>query len=430
MASKALHKLSRDAIVDLAVQWTTSTYPYLAENRGFDEAEEEDYLHTPAGDIEALGAFWKNLRTTPDDFSKRDVIDRIVDGDWRRGLTLQQYAMIDMAHLEANDTALRWSALKLVPLEPEESKQIAQDEGDRGIKRRKLSHDTSEPDYPHISAATFLASLRSEISPLVKAHYHLHRLPAPDDMSIIRLHISPGSAFTARHSRIPRRARHATDCGRVMYIALPGGCPYIYVSVSGSKGSPRQHKGMRDSSGRMAAKLDLAATKRIILEAIPKALSRAQQRWALEPTKLTTRSLRTIRNLRGNGRPGTGGGAYSVYYQDGQPESQDSTGAVPTETSRCEANSGDVEIRFGPEINSQHCGLDHFHVTIQNAKTNTVDPDSRSAHDGSAQVNLNFSGSDVFHGLRQVAMLGSGYMNLTKVPCWMTGEMGVSSFKV
>ncbi|RVX76152.1 hypothetical protein B0A52_00509 [Exophiala mesophila] len=425
MASKALHKLSRDAIVDLAIQWTTSTNPYLAGNRGFDEAEEEDYLHAPAEDIGALNDFWKNLKTTPDELSKRDVIDRIVDGDWRRGLTLQQYAMIDMAHLEANDTALRWSALKLVPLESEEPKHIAHDEGDRGNKRRKLSHDTSEADYPHISAPTFLASLRSEISPLVKAHYHLHRLPAPDDMSIIRLFISTGTAFTPRGARVPRRVRHATDSGRVMYIALPGGCPYIYVSVSGSKSSSRQSKGMRDSSGKLSAKLDLVATKRIILEAIPKALSRAQHRWALEPTKLTTKSLRTIRNLKGNGRPGTGGGAYSVYHLDAQVQAEKLTNRVLPQ-----AKSEDVEIRFGPENNSQHCALDHFHVTIQDARKKSVEQDSRPAQDESAQVNLNFSGTDVFHGLRQVAMMGSSYMNLSKVPCWMTGEMGVSSFKV
>lgn len=53
------------------------------------------------------------LATRQKDANKRDIIDRIVDGDWRCGLFLHQMAMTDFANLEQNDTALKWSALKI-----------------------------------------------------------------------------------------------------------------------------------------------------------------------------------------------------------------------------------------------------------------------------------------------------------------------------
>src|ERR1700709_1050423 len=66
------------------------------------------------------------------------------------------------------------------------------------------------------------------------------------------------------------------------------------------------------------AKVDMAAMKRIVFEAIPKALSRPQQRWALESTKLVAKSLKTMCELRGNQKPGTGGGAYSIFAESNQ----------------------------------------------------------------------------------------------------------------
>ena len=434
MAARSLNRLERESILDLVRLWLHDGHcsPYLVQNRNFLEADEEDYLHTPAENVEALREIYKGLKENTDSCTKKDIIDRIVDGDWRRGLSLRQHAMIDMAYLEQADIALRWSALRLVPLEPEQSKVEEPKELQDRRKRRKLNDHDHDPDsiYPQVSPPAFLAALKAEISPLVKAHYHLHRLPAPYNISVIRLYISSLSTFRPCRSHIPRRAKHATDTARVMYIALPESCPYIYVSLSGSTGASSRTKSSRGSRGGMATKVDMAAMKRIVIEAIPKALSRPQQRWALDSTKLTARSLHSIAALRGSIIPGSGGGAYSIFCSADTSSATSPVDVQSQQLKQTEVGLLPVERRFGSMDGPHHAALDRVHVTLQDAprigQTNGVD----MAVIDAAPIGLNFSGNDVFSGLKKLAELGTDYLNLDKMPAWMTGELGVSSLKV
>lgn len=422
MAAKSLNRLSRDSLLELVRLWLHDArcQPYLVGNRNFLEADEEDYLHAPATDIESLRAIYRDLKKDANVHTKRDVIDRIVDGDWRRGLSLHQHAMIDMAYLEQNDTALRWSALHLVPLEPEDSKMDNSKNPHDRRKRQKLNEPDAAPKYPQVSPPAFLAALKAEISPLVKAHYHLHRLPAPHNLSVIRLCISPTSTFQPRRAQVPRRARHATDAGRVMYIALPESCPYIYISLSGSAGG-------RNSKGKMTSKVDIAAMKKIIIEAIPKALSRPQQRWALEATKLTVRSLHSIVALRGSSDPGTGGGAYSQFFSVGTSSTTSPVDVQSQGEPQEDETLQLVERRFGSMTGTHHAALDRVHVTIQNADANDEAGDADMEESDAFPIGLNFSGTDVFSGLRMLAGLGSEALDLDRMPAWMTGELGKSS---
>ncbi len=168
---RSLNRLSKEAIIDLALKWLqkSPSTPYLLGNRTLWEADEEDYLHTPAESIETLRILYRNLGKDRTPGSKRDVIDRIVDGDWRRGLSLHQHAMIDFAYLEQNDAALRWSALRLVPLEAEQETQDSL-ESQPPRKKRRLGHNEAHSHYPVVSAQSFLSTLKSEVSTLVKAH--------------------------------------------------------------------------------------------------------------------------------------------------------------------------------------------------------------------------------------------------------------------
>ncbi|KAG9770223.1 hypothetical protein KCU88_g6668, partial [Aureobasidium melanogenum] len=232
--AKSLGRLSREAIIDLVLSWLKepgSSTPYLLNNRKLFEADEEDYLHTPAETIKELEKLYRQFLTDKSNYKKQDIIDRIVDGDWRRGLSLHQHASIDFAHLEQNDNALRWTALKLVPLTKLQDESHEEEHTYSSRKRRKLNHDCCDTKYPQISPRTFVSSLRAEISPLVKAHFHIHRMPALYGLTIIRLYITPDAAFRPRSSKIPRRVKHATDAGRVMYIALPDSCPFVPVGV-------------------------------------------------------------------------------------------------------------------------------------------------------------------------------------------------------
>lgn len=200
---KSLSRLSRSSLIDLALKWlrqSSQSQPYLSCNRTINESEEEDYLFTPAEDVDELRAIYHSLRQDEKETSKGHIVDRIVDGDWRRGLSLHQLAMVDLAYLEQNDTALRWTALKVVPLDNDHSSSNPVDVPPKR-KRQKLHHPTT--GYPTISPTTFVAALKSEISPLVKAHYHIHLLPSPYNLPILRLYISPHTAFAPRHTSIP-----------------------------------------------------------------------------------------------------------------------------------------------------------------------------------------------------------------------------------
>lgn len=424
--AKSLGRLSRESLINLVSEWLQQNpppAPYLVDNRKPFEADEEDYLHTPADSIDALRGLYRDLQRDSTRATKRAVIDRIVDGDWRRGLSLHQHATIDFAYLQENDTAVRWSALRLVSLDSEDSILSDDSAMQPPTKKRKL-RGIEEPRYPQIPAQSFLAALKTEISPLVKAHYHLYRMPA-HNLDIIRLYIMPSAAFGARGSTIPRRAKHATDAGRVMFIALPDSCPYVYVSLSGALGSNTRAKGPRDSKGRVMAKVDMAAMKKIVLEAIPKALSRPQQRWAIESTKLNARSLRGICELRGNQKPGSCGGAYSGFAGDDQVFNR-SPLEVQRATEQIERQDA-IERRFGRMTGEHHAALDRVQVKLENVMKSNEHQDLDLAGQGAADIGLTFTGSDVFLGLKRLAEVGSEYLDLDKMPAWMTGELGMSS---
>ena len=54
--------------------------------------------------------------------AKRDVVSRVLEGDWRHGLTLYQLAMVDFAYLDDDmpsdqKQSWRYSTLDLIPID-------------------------------------------------------------------------------------------------------------------------------------------------------------------------------------------------------------------------------------------------------------------------------------------------------------------------
>lgn len=507
---KSLCRLSRDSLIELALKWLqevngATCAPYLVGNRDLEEEAEEDYLHTPAESLVELCNLYRTFKM--EHGTKRDIVDRILDGDWRRGISLQQLAMIDFQHLQEHEASLRWTALKLVPL------SIASErKGSERLGRQDKSPATEV--YPRMQPAAFVQSLKHEISPLVKAHYYLHRLPAPHNLTILRLYV----ADTPYANPISSPPAHFTDSSRTMYIAFPDSCPYIYVALSGSSsGSGGSNRGAK------GPKIDVTALKRTVLEAVPKALSRPQQRYALEATALTAKNLSTMCTLRGNGRGGASQGAFTVFSDaiadegplnvmkpsfdskicaaderekdSGVPESnsllnrngkriglreRDPNTLAEAAENRKQAKKRKIEVarRFGTTglPDSKHSApVDRLYVKLEadraltgdesgktrstanvaeKAQTRSVldafDPRKHGSHIPSpapagylAQDNSNaapssqtltggltltFHGADVFAGIRILAEMG--FMNLDKMPAWMTGEEGVSTATV
>ncbi|KAJ4524900.1 chromosome loss- protein [Exophiala dermatitidis] len=431
--AKSLGRLSREAIIDLVLSWLKepgSSTPYLLNNRKLFEADEEDYLHTPAETIKELEKLYRQFLTDKSNYRKQDIIDRIVDGDWRRGLSLHQHASIDFAHLEQNDNALRWTALKLVPLTKLQDESHEEEHTYSSRKRRKLNHDCCDTKYPQISPRTFVSSLRAEISPLVKAHFHIHRMPALYGLTIIRLYITLDAAFRPRSSKIPRRVKHATDAGRVMYIALPDSCPFVYVSLSGSIKRDGRAKSARDSGEAVMSRVNMATMKKIILEAIPKAVSRPQERWALQSASLTARSLRSICRLRCNLKPGTGGGVYSAFASNVHASHDSPVGVqLPAGADDKELHHS-IDKRFGHMVADHYAPLDRVHVKVEKLLKQAAETDTGPPGSDQGDIALTFSGSDVFLGLRKLAGMGTSFVDLDGMPAWMTGEVGVSSLSI
>lgn len=435
--AKSLSRLSREKLVDLCASWTKSSKcdPYLASNRNIVETEEEDYLHEPANSRRELSSIYTTLRADEnhDDLahlSKKDIIDRIIDGDWRRGLSYHQLASIDFAKLEEDDTSLRWTALKCVPFDRNQNESTEC----RPSKKRRLTQpaDQSHIHYPETTVAIFVQNLKRHISPLVKAHYHTHRLDALK-LSVVRLHIQKNVPFAPLSANIPRQGRSSVEGSRAMYIALPDSCPYVYVSISGAISVGQQKNASKDGS----MKIDLAATKKIVLEAIPKALSRPQQRWSLEPTKLTAKSLRAICLLRGNGMVGTTGGAFSqLTHTAGVPEidlessNLGVTGDVAPESAdvaQLADRSVFVDRRFGNMTHPSHACLDQVRIKVEDLnRDSTSKGKKRKRRDDEmnqqvAPITIMLSGSDVFAGLKQFALSHPEYVDLERLPALLSG---------
>jgi central kinetochore subunit Mis15/CHL4 len=217
----------------------------------------------------------------------------------------------------------------------------------------------------------------------------------------------------------------------------------MYISTSGSSSSSitsaaGRPKSARETKEKAQAKIDIAAMKRLILEAIPKAFSRPQQRWALDATKLVARSLKGMCTLRGNEALGSGGGAYGRFVgSDGDGEQ------VPTDVrmKNCEEEGDDertrvLEQRFGSMEGEYYAALDRVQVKLGNViplSTSATDTNDSTMHIEEQQPNdifLTLSGSDVFRGLKELAVLGAEYVDLDKMPAWVTGELGISTLTV
>ncbi|EQL28043.1 hypothetical protein BDFG_09171 [Blastomyces dermatitidis ATCC 26199] len=294
---KAFGKLSRSSLLDLVLQWLDDKHvkvfpPYLGPGSvaNFEEEDEEGLnAYPPAASVEELRAIYEELRDRKG--GKREVIDRILEGDWRHGISLRQLAMVDMRYIEDHPVGQRWTALQLVPIEADSAQP--QSGGDISTT------------FPRFHSSTFLQSIQHEISALVKAHYHTYRsktLP----LTFFRIFVvdSPYQQ--------PRQSPYIfTDSSRIIYLAFPDSTPYIYSSQLSSP-SPSGAKATAAASSN-ALTTDARTLRRLVNHAIPKALSRPQERYTLKPTSLTAKSLQTLLALRGPGRTNSANGAFTVF---------------------------------------------------------------------------------------------------------------------
>ncbi|KAF2101108.1 CHL4-domain-containing protein [Rhizodiscina lignyota] len=473
---KALSRLSRPSLLSLALEWLSDSnlqhcLPYTLADEDQDDADDEDAPYSAAQSIEELTEIYEELRGRKD--SKREIIDRIMEGDWRRGISLYQLAMAETRYVMEHQSSQKWHALRLTSIRDDDS-----------------GHDTEkreEEELPRFRQQTFLQNLQREIGPFAKAHHYFMR---DEELRIsllrVQLYDLPYNSSQALQD-VALAKRGPSEGAKSVYAVFPDATAYVYVSLGSSSNQPGT---------------DGKSLQRIVIDAIPKALSRPQARYTLKTTALSAKSLPSLLALRGSGRSNTASGGWSIFVEDSKgsnaldyAESASNDILTPAdnkenmqhgEKRRLETigETNDVqnrkrwkriaEGRFGrPGLECDGHGIERFEVRIDDAFPKSDDgktivsrkrdqPEDRI--DGSHQkvvtktssksgrkkrpslldktqndemdesreanstwkpdVRILFHGAHVFAGIRK--LVEQGVVDGEKMPGWMTGEAGVS----
>lgn len=467
---KSLNRLSRESLITLALDWLDdgslpNAIPYL--QRADDEDEDPDDIYPPCQSPDELHQLYLEMQQQKG--SKRDVISRILEGDWRHGLTLYQLAMADLAYFEQNPTSQKWSAYQILPLLP--PSRNGDDEEILKVDRKSLA-------IPRFHPSTFLQNLQDQVLPDVKTHYQFHR---PKDLPVLILRIfvidSPYTTNLALSSRDGSGTAANFDSSRTVYIAFPDGAPALYVTKSQSTGST--------SSG------ESKSLQSLIVDGVPKALSRPRERYTLKSSNLVSRNLEAILEKKGSGRTNSAGGGWSIYSDEKKKESPLDTVLPTPPLSRESSDSGIgqkrvaeltpvqraakrakvmAEARFGDAgIVTDGKGVERVDIVLQdpfpllralaesddernadqakdgNKKTkrrrskidaviqeantsgddDAVLEDAEGLHAWTPTVKISFQGTHVWAGVRQ--LVEAGIIDGERMPGWMTGEDGVTT---
>ncbi|KAF4419491.1 hypothetical protein F53441_14423 [Fusarium austroafricanum] len=466
---RSLNRLSRESLISLALDWLDdeslpNAVPYI-ERRDEDDDKESDDLYPPCQSVDDLQQLYVDMQQQKG--SKRDVVSRIVEGDWRLGLTLYQLAMADMAYFEQNPTSQKWSAYQILPL-----KQPTQDAGEDQV----LRVDQESLTIPRFHPSTFLQNLQTQVLPDVKAHYHFHR---PKDIPVLLLRIfvidSPYNTDFALSSRDATGTATNFDSSRTVYIAFPDGSPALYITKSQATGA--------NGSG------ESRSLHSLIVDGIPKALSRPRERYTLKSGSLSSKNLDVLLEKKGSGRTNSAGGGWSIYSNESTkispldtvlpspPLSRESSssdlnlkrGAPLTESQRAVKKSKLVaKARFGDSgIVTDGKGVEKVDIAIQdpfpsisvdlgeeeerenedddataegkNRRKSKITAVIREANVAAEEdrndtapsnrwtptIKVTFSGTHVWAGVRQLVEVG--IVDGERMPGWMTGEEGVTS---
>ncbi|KAL0940848.1 uncharacterized protein CTRU02_203611 [Colletotrichum truncatum] len=443
---KALGRLSRSSLLTLVLDWisdenVTLCVPFLGEDI------DDDVFYQPAASLDELRAVYTELQSQKG--SKRDVLDRIIEGDWQHGLTLYQLAMADAQYLQDHPASQKWTAYKILPL-----KEISLEGGD---EQPVLEVDRKSLKLPRFHPSTFIQNLQSHVLPDVKAHYHIHR-PHGLALSVLRIFIveSPYSTSMAHLGNGSISTNPDGDNSRTLYIAFPDASPYIYLSKSQTLGT----LGAAESK----------SFRNLVVAGIPKALSRPRERYILKPTQFSTKNISALLHTRGVGRTNAAAGGWDIYADKKKTESpldtilptppfsEDSSDDGPntprTTALKRKADTSDgidrvskrsllsAQARFGDTARvDDGLAIERVDITIedpfiglpQDALNAEKDSQSAQRTDGSQDdgrsrwtpdVKLVFHGSHVFAGIRK--LVENGIVNGERMPGWLTGEENVT----
>lgn len=466
---KSLTRLSRESLISLALDWldesaVQNAVPYLRRPMEGEDDEDEDMddLYPACRSLDELRQLYEDMRQYKG--PKRDVVSRMLEGDWRHGMTLYQLAMADFSYLDEHPTSQQWSAYQILPLQ-----QPDKDAGDDEV----LKVDRQSLKIPRFHPATFLQNLQEQVLPDVKAHYHFYR---PDSFPVLLLRIfvvgSPYNSERALSGIDPTGTAANFDSSRTIYLAFPNGSPSLYITKSQAAGP--------------IAFGESKSLHKLIADGVPKALSRPRERFTVKSTSLSSRNLWALLERKGPGRSNAAGGGWSIYADEKTRKSPlDSVLSTPPLSEASDADQRRkrktpldqaqrerkrakliAEARFGisGQIEDEK-GIERLEVVLQDpfppadtveesdddddeeeqtqsrakrrkSKVDTVlqqanqnlddEPDEGAlSAEWTPSLKLSFTGSHVFAGIRQ--LVEAGIIDGERMPGWMTGEEGVTT---
>lgn len=288
-----LYRLSRSSLLALVLDWLDDkniavSQPYLCPTKDLALSSNSSDLYPAVGSVEQLRALYTGLQDRKG--SKREVLNRLLEGDWRHGLTLYQLSMAGLQYLYDHPASEKWMAYRILPSKAAATLDV------KGVQdgNRDSTH------IPRIHPSTFLERLQSYVLPDAKVHFQLDR-PHSLGLVILRIFIidSPyNTHLTPSPGRNPSPSSSA-DASWTLHVAFPDGAPFIYISsVNTAKSStPSETKNVRQ----------------FLFNAIQASLSSQGRRYSLVATNIIARSLDTLTQLRGSGRGNVAGGGWSTY---------------------------------------------------------------------------------------------------------------------
>jgi central kinetochore subunit Mis15/CHL4 len=399
--------------------------------------------------------------------SKRELLDRILEGDWRHGISLQQLAMAETRSiLDGAGTRRRWTAFEIY---------------NKSAAKSSKSSRTSPKHQPRLNPSSFVASLHQQLSAITKAHYYISQ-PKSHPLTVIRI-----TLFNTPY-KAPNFASNPSLLGtsKSIFLAFPTGAPTFVYIARPSANSSSSSSGTTTSSNRDLLDPESSSLLAFVIKSIGPALSRVGQRFALRPTALTAHSLDTLLTVRGAGRANVAGGGWSIFaderkgtetgdaldlyaatepataveriIRDGDGDREDKENADAPGRRRTSSKrpfqhaEPDAHLpsakrsrlkreaagRFGvsalPDSDS-NAPIPRFDVNIKDSFPTAPASKPRgrgigktSASDKELQlggVRIGFQGRDVFAGIRQLTEIG--VVDAKRLPAWMTGEGNVSA---
>jgi central kinetochore subunit Mis15/CHL4 len=152
-------KLSRQSLISLAQQWLSKKNrdfcrPFLLgdHNEAADEEEDDlnEELYEPAQSYEELLETYKELAARKG--GRREVLDRILEGDWRSGVSMYMLATAEIQYLLDHPNSLRWTARRLTRIPNARS----------AVTDMEVTNDSDH--LPRFQAQTFMSNLARELT--------------------------------------------------------------------------------------------------------------------------------------------------------------------------------------------------------------------------------------------------------------------------